>query len=89
MSLRTRAKRAGRVSEYSIAVPQLRQRRRPSHGEAALQQLAGSRLMIPHGDRREFPQSSRVVDEHEPVGERDNDVVGELVLHNDVGENSR
>jgi hypothetical protein len=44
--------------------------------------------MIPHGDRRELTESSRVVDEYEPTGESDDHVVRELILHDDIGEDS-
>lgn len=51
--------------------------------EALCQQLVGGRAMVPHGDRSDAAQSSRVKGEVELARMRD-DIVRVLVLHDDV-----
>ena len=72
------------MSEDLVALPRCRWSRLPAAPQARLQELIGGRPMVPDGDRRHRPQSGRVVDDVNPVLPRDDHIVRELVLHDDI-----
>jgi len=68
------------VAEDLVAVARGGRRGRPAAGEARGEELVGVRSVIPDGDRRQTPESRRVVHE-EVLLEWHHDVVRVLVLH--------
>ena len=74
----------GGVPENPLAFLQHRRRRPPPAGETLAQDFVGARLVIPHGNCRDPSQSGRIINEHQPFTVRDDDIMGELILHDDV-----
>jgi hypothetical protein len=72
------------VAEDFRAVAEHGRGRPPAFGETRLQKLVGGWSVIPDGDRRQPAQSGRVEDQRAAIRERGDDVVGELVLDDDV-----
>lgn len=88
LSIPARTKPARCVAKHSVTVLQSGRSWHPSPRDSEVQKLIGSRLVIPHGDRRELAQSRRVVDEYQLIAENNDHVVCELILHHHIGQDS-
>jgi hypothetical protein len=75
----------GGVTENAIAGLEFGWRRLPSARESIAQKLIRRWLMGPHGDRRDGSQSGRI-EAQEGWAERQNHVMSELVLSNDLSD---
>jgi hypothetical protein len=80
---------ARRVAENAIAVLELRARRLPATAQTLREELRRRRLVVPHGDRRDRPESRRIKDEEMVAFKRYHDVVGVLVLCDDLHDDAR
>lgn len=78
------AEATSRVAQDLGAVLELGGEGSPAGLDSRRQELVRARSMIPDGDRHQAAQSGRVVDQVEPIAALDDDVVGELVLDDDV-----
>ena len=78
------AQAARGVAEDDRAVDRVGRRRGPAVREPIVEQLVGSRAMIPHGDRGDAAQSGGIEHEERRGRPAHDDVVGELILHDDV-----
>ena len=74
----------GGIPQHRIPRLQPRWRRLPSAAEPLREQLRGRWLVIPHGDRRDGTQSRGIEDEEVATIERQDDVVGVLILRDDL-----
>jgi hypothetical protein len=72
------------VAKDPVAVPELRWRGLPPTPKPILNQLVGTRLMRPHGDRRDGTQSRRVERQEVAPIEWENDVMRVFVLRDDL-----
>src|SRR5262249_13399960 len=75
----------GRVAENSWPLLEARRYRLPALFQPTCEKLIGSRLVWPHGDRRQATQSGNP--EHEMTAvllQRDHEIVAVLVLKNDI-----
>src|SRR4029453_13318118 len=79
---------ARRMAEDDLSVYRARRRRTPAPGHAVLEQVVRARHRVPHGDAVHAAQSARVEDQVH-VAPRDDHVVGELVLNDDVRDLAR
>ena len=73
------------MPEHDRSVDGARWGRCPAARDAGIEQLVGSRAMVPHGDAVDAAESRRVVDAV-VVGGASDDVVRVLVLHDDLDE---
>ena len=73
------------MSQDHLSILHRRGRRRPAACEPRFQQFIGRRPMIPDGDRRHHAESRGVVNEPEPAGIGNEDVVAEFVLRDHSG----
>lgn len=80
--------RTRRVPFDAVAVFQSGGRGLPTFGKSVLQKLVRARVLVPDGDRRHGTESSGVVNE-EDVLVRDDYVVGEFVLGDDLRDRLR
>lgn len=73
------------MTEHLVAAAKSRRRRLPASGQPIAQKLVRSRLMIPHGDRRDRSQSGRIKAEIDR-GVGKNDIMSILILRDDLGD---
>ena len=75
---------AGRVAEHLRAVLQLCRCWPPAAPQPVLEQLGGVGPMIPHGDRRDRPESSGIEDQEVAAVQLEHDIMSVLVLSDDL-----
>src|SRR5262245_52615213 len=75
--------RARRVTEHLVASAKVRRSGLPAAVEPIAEKLIRSRLMTPHGDRRDGSQSGGIEAEADR-GEGKNDVMSILILRDDL-----
>jgi hypothetical protein len=61
----------------------------PTGIETRLENFIGAWLMIPHGNCRDAAQSGRIINEHQPISVRDNDIMCKFILHDNISDNRR
>ena len=75
---------AGSIAEHLRATFQLRGGWPPATRQPVLEQLGRAGSMIPHGDRRDRPESRRVKDQEAAAIQREHDIMSVLILRDDL-----